>query len=448
MGAVVMASMAILMSGAWQSTCWAAVRGNVAIPDDEGITSQDQDYSNQSGQAMKDTSTPQGQVPMQVVPTSGLMGATVRTSNGDEFGKVKDIVLTPDEKAVSYVVIARGGFAGIGERLFAVPWSAISASSDGKRVTTSISPSELNSETSFDKDKWPDVGQTKWTMEPYSYDSMQTFTPDDSLFSLRRVSNITQLHAGNRQGRLLGTMDGLGIEKSSGRVAYGVLSVSGGLIERKKVALVPWDAVTLQQDPAVAGINIDRGKLEAAAFDKSQWPNWSDRAYSMNLYRMYGMEPGEQQQVYGYAATEGRRSSDMSREFRFDKSRVQSVRGKVLSVIGLESPTNTGDLTVVMQAEDGSVLSVYGGPSAYASRMGTVLRPGDTIVARGSRTTVGARQILVASQIDSAGHVLKLRDESGKPLWTTEDKESKFPAPAGSKTEPSERDYPGADFGG
>src|SRR5215471_13787953 len=55
---------------------------------------------------------------------SELIGQKVYTSDNQEKGKIKDLMLSPDGR-VEYAAVSFGGFAGIGDKLFAVPLDAI-----------------------------------------------------------------------------------------------------------------------------------------------------------------------------------------------------------------------------------------------------------------------------------------------------------------------------------
>lgn len=392
------------------------------------------------------------EMPLQIVRSSAILGKNITNAKGEAIGRLQDIVLTPDQTSASYVVLRRGGFLSIGGQVYAVPWTAITISSDGKTVTTGIVASELNKESSFSRTAWPDVGETRWSEMPYYSDSMQTFNPDEGTFQLRRVSRITALNAGNRQGQFLGNLNDLGIERASGRVVYGVVSLGGGLLEQVKLAAIPWDMVILQSSPAVAGINLTRNQLESVAFEKTRWPNWGDRSYSLMLYNSFGEQPGAQ--VYGYATSEERggmtepwvAGSDYNS--RFNASTIETIHGTVQKV-GTFRPAShaVSGLLLTVSLPDGRTVMVQGGPKPYVTRTGFAVMPGMAVYVSGSKATIGGQDVLMASEISTATSTLRLRDSSGVPVWTSKDLSARFPAPAGAKEEPSQSDYPGGDMG-
>lgn len=54
-----------------------------------------------------------------------LVGNDVYNRNDEDLGDIKEIMLDMRSGQVAYAVMSFGGFLGMGEKLFAVPWSAL-----------------------------------------------------------------------------------------------------------------------------------------------------------------------------------------------------------------------------------------------------------------------------------------------------------------------------------
>src|SRR5690242_21020435 len=55
---------------------------------------------------------------------SDIVGMKVLSTSGEDLGKIEDVVVNPGGE-VSYAVLAFGGFLGMGDKLFAVPWNVL-----------------------------------------------------------------------------------------------------------------------------------------------------------------------------------------------------------------------------------------------------------------------------------------------------------------------------------
>lgn len=98
-----------------------------------------------------------------------LMGDKVRNRDGDKLGHLEEIVLDLDGGRVSYAVLASGGFLGLGDKFFAVPWDLISVDSESHEVVVDIAKEALENAPGFDKDNWPDINDRAWLGDVYRY---------------------------------------------------------------------------------------------------------------------------------------------------------------------------------------------------------------------------------------------------------------------------------------
>lgn len=88
---------------------------------------------------------------------NALIGDAIVNPAGEKLGDLKDIVFDTARGEIVYAVMASGGVLGVGEKLFAVPWSALRMEGDNQNLVLDASPDRLKSATGFDKDHWPDV---------------------------------------------------------------------------------------------------------------------------------------------------------------------------------------------------------------------------------------------------------------------------------------------------
>ena len=88
-----------------------------------------------------------------------LLGRSIHNLHGDKLGDLADIVLDRHAGMPIYGVLSMGGVLGMGEKLFAVPWSALRMETEGEhghRFLLDASVDRLKGAPGFDRDNWPD----------------------------------------------------------------------------------------------------------------------------------------------------------------------------------------------------------------------------------------------------------------------------------------------------
>jgi hypothetical protein len=57
---------------------------------------------------------------------------------------------------IAYAVLSYGGILGVGEKLFAVPWGALTLDTVNERFILNVEKAKLDVAPGFDSDNWPD----------------------------------------------------------------------------------------------------------------------------------------------------------------------------------------------------------------------------------------------------------------------------------------------------
>lgn len=107
-----------------------------------------------------------------------LVGEDVVSTSDENLGDIKEIMLDMRNGQVAYAVLAFGGFIGLGEKLFAVPWQALRLDTANKRFILNVEKNQLANAPGFDKDNWPDMGDQSWVQQLNSFYGV-TGTTDD-----------------------------------------------------------------------------------------------------------------------------------------------------------------------------------------------------------------------------------------------------------------------------
>ena len=74
---------------------------------------------------------------------------------GEHLGKIEDLMIDLENGRVAYAILSFGGFLGLGNKLFAVPWEALAVRPHEHAFTLNVSKETLEKAEGFDKDNWP-----------------------------------------------------------------------------------------------------------------------------------------------------------------------------------------------------------------------------------------------------------------------------------------------------
>ncbi len=117
----------------------------------------------------------------QVIKPSELVGRNVTNAAGEKLGEIEDVMIDPVSGRIAYVVLEHGGFLGIGDDLFAVPWRAMTfVPGDEETVLLDIPEEKLENaprfsredETPLERREWVTSVHTYYGVEPYWQDSV------------------------------------------------------------------------------------------------------------------------------------------------------------------------------------------------------------------------------------------------------------------------------------
>jgi sporulation protein YlmC with PRC-barrel domain len=98
-----------------------------------------------------------------------LIGDDVVNGADEDLGDIKEIMLDMNSGQVAYAVLSFGGFLGIGEKLFAVPWQALHLDTVNKRFVLNIAKERLQTAPGFSPDAWPDMSDVQWAKQIHTF---------------------------------------------------------------------------------------------------------------------------------------------------------------------------------------------------------------------------------------------------------------------------------------
>ncbi len=104
-----------------------------------------------------------------LVKANDVVGVDVRNPENENLGNVEAIMLDKYQGTVQYVVLSFGGFLGMGDKFFAMPWEIFSYDDDKDCFVINVDKEKLKNSPGFDKDNWPNMIDPSWTKEIHDY---------------------------------------------------------------------------------------------------------------------------------------------------------------------------------------------------------------------------------------------------------------------------------------
>ncbi len=230
-----------------------------------------------------------------VLRASEITGMTVKNADGKDLGKIDDLMLDMSEHGcVRYAALSFGGFLGMGDKLFAVPWSAIQFKHDDDDdecyALFDVSEQKLKSAPGFDKNQWPDMANPRWADAVNHHyaarndEATKRTAKNDHQMALHRASQAMGMEVRNDKGDDLGKIEDIVLDMRTGKIRYAALSFGGFLGIGDKFFAVPWQAVMVDydadDDDYFVAFDATKKQLEDAhGFDKDHWPDFGDQKW-------------------------------------------------------------------------------------------------------------------------------------------------------------------------
>lgn len=254
----------------------------------------------------------QAQQQMQDVRASRLIGTAVEGTDGKRLGEIEDLVIDLNNQRVQYAVLGYGGFAGIGEKLFAYPVSALQPAEEG-RLRLNVSEQKLKDAPGFDRKNWPDWADQQYrdSVDQYYGQAQPVKTDEDPRYV--RASDFIGMDIEDRSSQDIGEVEDLVVNMQDGTLHYVLVEFDDWhqANDDRLYALAPaaFRGDAIKDDDF--HLNMDRQELASApSITKDRLNNINDQQWTADVKRYLGSESGAESGAIGSqpqpgAATQG-----------------------------------------------------------------------------------------------------------------------------------------------
>ena len=271
---------------------------------------------------MDDRTMVKGQMPeMWLFKASDLIGKEVRNSKDEKLGKINEMTVNTTDGHIAYAVLQFGGFLGVGDKLFAIPFEALQLkprdrARDNELIFIfDVDKDRLKAAPGFDQNAWPDMADATWATNVRGYwEKESALNPrvqraKGQMVDIKQVRRINKELTGrdikNSRFEDIGDVNDLMVDVINGYVVYVVAKLDdkanatdeGGKKINGELVALPWGALKLEKDKAEGTkdtfvLNIPDNKFQGVpAFPDRNWPNMNDMAWNAKVYNFYGV-PG------------------------------------------------------------------------------------------------------------------------------------------------------------
>jgi hypothetical protein len=102
----------------------------------------------------------------------------------------------------------------------------------------------------------------------------------------------------------------------------------------------------------------------------------------------------------------------------YDPKAMETISGEVTSIDRI-TPNKGMAAGIHMNVKtDQDTISVHLGPSWYLENQDVKIEPKDKVEVKGAKTTFAGKPAIIAAEVKKGDEVLKLRDDSGFPVWS------------------------------
>jgi sporulation protein YlmC with PRC-barrel domain len=224
-----------------------------------------------------------------VYKASALNGIHFRNAEGEDFGKLHDLMVNQDGVIV-YGILSHGGVGNIGDKLFAVPPASLRTLTEvnGKnQFTLSVKRQTLDEQTGFNEKDYPAAPSSLFQegAKDETVRRTEVSAPED--VKLFRLSKVDGTPVRNQAGEDCGKVRDFVVSLHDGRVESAIIAYGGTARIGEKFFAAPWKAMELESltgKPTEVSfvVRVSKQTLDSnPGFDRNAFPTQKD----LDLFR-------------------------------------------------------------------------------------------------------------------------------------------------------------------
>ncbi len=115
------------------------------------------------------------ETPHELIASDRVQGTAVIRSNGERIGHIERIMLDKRTGQAAYAVMNFGGFLGLGEESYPIPWSLLDYNTELGGYEVNITDEQLKDAPRLMRDERLDLGDRERDLRIYDYYGMTPY---------------------------------------------------------------------------------------------------------------------------------------------------------------------------------------------------------------------------------------------------------------------------------
>lgn len=167
--------------------------------------------------------------PRAVAPET-LVDRALTNAAGEDLGTVEEVLIDPMSGRIAYLLVEHGGFLGIGDELFAIPWAVVRyLPGDEERLLIDIDEAQLERAPRFSRTDRSPFGEREWALSVHSFYGVQPYWRfRGARAMLARSETGAREKPGQESGQVAGQVAEQDSGQESGQDAAPVSRQAGG----------------------------------------------------------------------------------------------------------------------------------------------------------------------------------------------------------------------------
>ncbi len=101
-----------------------------------------------------------------LVSSEDVQGTNVYSADGSKIGEIDHLMIEKQAGRVTYAVMSFGGFMGLGNSHYPLPWAALTYNTDLGGYQTNVTETQLKNAPEFSEDAW---ANRNWETQMHTY---------------------------------------------------------------------------------------------------------------------------------------------------------------------------------------------------------------------------------------------------------------------------------------